>query len=411
MRSRTSVFAVAAAVAALLGAGAGGVITDASARADAIAGTMTVTPTSGNAVTDEYFLDSIAASVGATAPYTALGGTFVYQDGVELGSISNARNASMAVTAGASGLNGNPAFMDRSIIPTNNYVSNKKLSEISTPLRSGPFELRFYYFASATSPDRTTDPYLSLDLTFDAATDEWQVVLAKLKSSVSLSAASSGSSVTLSATVKDAESGSPALNATGVIQFFEGTTQVGTVDVAAAVGAVTVVGVPNGDHTYTAKFTPSNSGDRGSTSDPATVNVGFVLPPPAISAAPPGPGGVSLSVSFSDLAMEEAQPGDDSATVRVSVVDGRPASSLPWTLTGQVNAGSAAGGTFGWTAGVSGSGIALPPSSPATGGIAELAAGKPGDTTPTNVTARVEPAARPGSQAAERPRTITITLF
>lgn len=414
-----SLFALGASLAVIVAASTGAVVAPASA--EPIDGTITVSPTSGNAVTDTYFLDSIAVSVGATRPFTAVSGTFIYQNGVELGSIANARNAAMAETAGTNGLDGNPVFLDRSIIPTNNFVSNKKLSEILTPLSDGPFELRYYYFASATSPDRTTDPYVSLDMTFDAATDEWAVAVSKLTSAVSLSAASSGSSVTLTATVKDADSGSPATRAAGSIQFLEGTTEVGRADVSAGVGTVTLVGVPNGDHTYTAKFIPGTSGDVGSTSDPATVNVGFVLPPAEISAAPAEPTGVSLSVSMSDMSTSsgstESSEGESiSAGLRVSVVDRRPASALPWVLTGQVGAGDAASdaapdAAFEWTAGVVGSGLAQPPSIARVGGIAPLASGEPGNTSPTTVTATVEPTPRQGAPSSQLPRALTITLF
>ena len=411
--------ALGAALAFIVAASTGAVV--AAANAEPIDGTITISPTSGNAVTDTYFLDSIAVSVGATRPYTAVSGTFIYQNGVELGSIANARNAAMAQTAGTNGLDGNPVFLDRSIIPTNNFVSNKKLSEILTPLSDGPFELRYYYFASATSPDRTTDPYVSLDLTFDAATDEWAVAVSKLTSAVSLSAASSGSSVTLTATVKDAASGSPATSAAGSIQFLEGATEVGRANTSSGVGTVTLVGVPNGDHTYTAKFIPGTSGDVGSTSDPATVNVGFVLPPAEISAAPAEPTGVLLSVSMTDVSTssgssESSEGQSIGASLRVSVVDRRPASALPWVLTGQIGAGNAASNTasdatFEWTARVIGSGLAQPPSFARVSGIAPLASGEPGNTSPTSVTATVEPTPQQGAPSSERSWTLTITLF
>ncbi len=167
-------------IAALAVAGAlivAGVGVAQSAQAARIPGTITVTPTSGNS-SDTYFLDSIAVSVGAPGGYDVLSGTFVYQNDVEIGSIANARDGSMAVTAGTNGLDGNAAFMDRSIIPTNNYVSNKQLDELTNTLATGPFELRYYYFASSTSPDRATDPYVKLDMTYNSVTGAWAVASA-----------------------------------------------------------------------------------------------------------------------------------------------------------------------------------------------------------------------------------------
>ncbi len=145
-----------------------------SAQAARIPGTITVTPTSGNA-SDTIFLNSIAVSVGAPQGFRAISGTFVYQDGFELGSIANLRDGSMAEAAGTDGLDGLPVFMDRSIIPTNNFVSNKRLDQLLLPLVTGDFELRFYYFANSGNPDRVTDPYVKLDMTYNSVTGAWAV--------------------------------------------------------------------------------------------------------------------------------------------------------------------------------------------------------------------------------------------
>ena len=132
-------------IAALAIAGAmvvGGVAVAQSASAAQIAGTITITPTSGNVNSDVNFLNSIAVSVGATSPYNLLSGTFVYQNGQEMGSVAQARSTSMVASAGTNGLDGNAAYMDRINIPTNTFVSNKLLNATSVPLATGPFELR-----------------------------------------------------------------------------------------------------------------------------------------------------------------------------------------------------------------------------------------------------------------------------
>ncbi|NYF09059.1 putative cell wall-binding protein [Leifsonia sp. AK011] len=155
---------------------AGGLAVAQSASAAEIPGTITLTPTSGN-VSDSNFLTGIAVSVGAPEGYRALSGTFVYQGGTEIGAIAQARRPSMAVTAGANGFDGQPINLNRSIIPTNTYVSNKQLNALSG-LQSGAFELRYYFFASDAQPNRATDPYVSLDMTYDATSGAWSVVTA-----------------------------------------------------------------------------------------------------------------------------------------------------------------------------------------------------------------------------------------
>lgn len=161
---------------------AGGLAVAQSASAAEIPGSITVTPTSGN-VSDANFLTGIAVSVGAPEGYRALSGTFVYQGGTEIGAIAQARRPSMAVTAGANGFDGSPINLNRSIIPTNTYVSNKQLNALSG-LQSGAFELRYYFFASDAQPNRSTDPYVSLDMTYNAASGAWSVVSAPTKPTV-----------------------------------------------------------------------------------------------------------------------------------------------------------------------------------------------------------------------------------
>ena len=161
---------------------AGGLAVAQSASAAEIPGTITVTPTSGN-VSDANFLTGIAVSTGAPEGYRALSGTFVYQGGTEIGAIAQARRPSMAVTAGANGFDGSPINLDRSIIPTNTYVSNKQLNALSG-LQSGAFELRYYFFASDAQPNRSTDPYVSLDMTYNATSGAWSVVSAPTEPTV-----------------------------------------------------------------------------------------------------------------------------------------------------------------------------------------------------------------------------------
>ena len=193
-----------------------------SASAAQIAGTITISPTSGNANTDVNFLDSINVSVGAPVGFQALGGTFVYQGGVEKGNVAQARPTSMTPSAGTSGLDGNPAHLDRVIIPTNTFLSSKLLNDPSLNLATGAFELRWYYFASATAPNRTTDPYVKLDMTYDATSGAWSIVTPAIDTTVSLTASNTAGTVSLSATVKKLSDGSTATAAAGNIVFKDG---------------------------------------------------------------------------------------------------------------------------------------------------------------------------------------------
>lgn len=143
------------------------------AHAEEIPGTITITPTSGNA-SDANFLESIAVSVGAPVGFRELSGTFVYQGGVELDNVSIARHPGMASAAGANGFDGSPIALNRTVISNNRYVSSVRLNEVSG-LATGDFELRYYFFASGTKPNRATDPYVSLDLTFNSSTGAWAV--------------------------------------------------------------------------------------------------------------------------------------------------------------------------------------------------------------------------------------------
>lgn len=334
-----------------------------AAQADQITGgTITVTPTSGNVNTDEVFLSSIATNVGAPAGYRASSGTVLFQGGVNLGSVATVRTPATTLY-GETGLTGNPVAMDRVISPTNNFVSNKLINATTTPLQSGPFELRMYFFAVGTSPDYVNDKFIKLDMTYDAATGAWSVYTAPTAAIVTTTAITAGTTanageVTLSATVKDGAATATA--AAGNIVFKEGTTTVATVPVASGAASALLTGVADGAHSYTAEFAPSNAVYGASASAAATVNVGSPAPQ-AVQiqvAIPAGIGsltltGVSSSVNLGTAALAGGTL-NATGTLNAVVTDTRQLEYPAWNLTGQV--GNFTSGTktldgkyLGWT--------------------------------------------------------------
>jgi hypothetical protein len=335
-----------------------------AAQADQIPGTITITPTSGNA-SDTFFITSVATSVGAPVGYRNASTSQIFQGGVLKGNISNLRLTSMASTYGTNGLDGNPAYLDRSVTSTNNYVSNKSLGAIVSPLVTGNFEYRYYYHALSTSLDLVNDKYLSLTLYYDAATGNWGPPVVLTPTTTSLTASAAGTTVTLNATVKN---GAATVATTGNIVFSEGATVVATVPATAGVATATLSGVANGSHTYTAAF----AGDAtfaASASGNASVGVGLLGPVDATS----GPGSLSPNVivtipnnvgtltlsgvtSVVDLGTAVLGGGtlNASGTLAAVVTDTRQLDKAPWNLTGQVGdftsgAKVLSGKYLGWT--------------------------------------------------------------
>jgi len=347
-------------IAALAVAGAivaSGALVATSAQAAPLAGaTLTITPLSGNVNTDTVFLNSLDINVAAPTGFQASGGTFVYQGGVEMGNISIARNAGMASTNGTSGLDGSLTHLDRVINPTNNFLSSKLLNQLTTPLVTGTFELRSYYFASATSPNRATDPYAALTLTYNATTGAWGVPVALTPTTTSLTAGATGTTVNLQATVKNAANAT--VPTTANVVFKEGTTVVGTSAAVAGVAALTLTGVSNGSHTYTAEY----AGDAtysASVSGTASVGVGLLGPvtvnpdgtsvslaPNVIVSVAKGANGGTLSLSGVTSVVDlgavvlNTTTGtlDASGTLKAVVTDTRSLGDYPiWNLSGAVS--------------------------------------------------------------------------
>ena len=135
----------------------------------------------------------------------------------------------------------------------------------------GLYELRLF-----SAPKGVGGQYYRADIQVDSTAGTWTVVYpvggpATTTTSLAASPASPqkvGTAVTLSATVLPA--------AAGAVEFFDGTTDLGAGTYTASTGVATLSVTPTaGDHSYTAKFTPSDAtAYNGSTSAalPFTVN-------------------------------------------------------------------------------------------------------------------------------------------
>jgi hypothetical protein len=403
-----------------------------SAQADEITGTITITPTSGN-VSDQFFLTSVATSVGAPVGFRGASTSQIFQNGVLVGNISNLRTTSMAVTAGTNGLDGNPAFMDRSVINTNNFVSNKQLNSgllSGGPLQTGTFEYRYYYHALSTSLDLVNDKYLSLTLTYNASTGAWSIPVAATATSTSLTASASGTSVTLAATVTPS-------GTAGNVVFKEGGVTVGTVVNAAGTVSTTLTGVADGPHTYTAEFVPTTTeAFTGSTSGTASVTVG-AAPAPATSTGnitvqvAEGAGGGVLQLTASSLTaslgsvVNSGGTLNASGTVTAVVDDSRQVGASAFSLTGQVgnftDGAKVLGSSFlGWTptvTGVGSAGAVVLPSAVSTAGLNTAkvwATGIPSSASPqpttTNASAVLQLEAPLNTPAGNYSALLTLTL-
>ncbi len=395
--------------------------------------TITITPTSGNVNTDVNFLDSIRVNVGAPAGFQTISGMVAFQNGVNMGSLATVRTPSTPTTYGTFGLDGNASFADRSISPTNNFVSNKLLNGTTVPLVTGAFELRNYYFASSTSP-QYTDPYVSLAMTYDAVTGAWSVVVppvAPIATTVSLSASAAASTVSLSATVKLPDT-TTATAAAGNVVFKEGVTTVATVPVALGLASASLTGVANGSHSYTAQFVPSNTVYLTGTSAASTVQVGGIQATSNITVTIPANvgtltlTGVSTSVPLGTAVLNTASNTlDASGTLNAVVTDTRQTDAAAWSLTGQVGdftAGSKvlSGKYLGWTPAVAAGSIGtagaivLPAPTSLNGlkDISQMSLGAPSTAgSVTNASALLQLKAPANTPSGAYSATLTLTLI
>ncbi|GAA4716623.1 hypothetical protein GCM10023349_40490 [Nocardioides conyzicola] len=105
-----------------------------------------------------------------------------------------------------------------------------------------------------------------------SASSDAVATVAPIVTTTQLTTTADGRAVTLVGAVTGA-SGTPA----GKVEFREGSTVVGTVDVASGAATTTLTNVSPGDHGYTATFVPTDSGTfAGSSSATTTVTIGRI---------------------------------------------------------------------------------------------------------------------------------------
>ena len=341
---------------AIAGAMAFGVIgTAQAASAQQIVGVITVTPAFGNAA-DAILFERLQVTAGCPVGFQATAGTFAIQNGLR-SNLALASTPSTPTTDGSTGLNGAPVDLNRFISPPNPHVSNKTLDSITNPLVTGDWELRRQCFASSTAPNFASDPWFSLAMTFDAATQNWAVKgivvpVPAQPTTVSLTASlNANNSATVTATVKDTANAT-ATAAAGTVEFLESGVVFGTGVVANGVASFTTGVLAPGTYSATARFISSaptvyaNSAVSGS----ATVTV---------AVAPPGPVGpnqastvidVTIPAGTGSLTFTGLQPTISLGIAAlqgglfkasgnlgpVIVTDTRQLGSSPWSLTGIV---------------------------------------------------------------------------
>lgn len=422
-----------AALAALVVAGVG--LAPQTAMADQIAGTITVSPTSGT-VDDSPFLNSIAVSTGCPVGYQAMSGTVVAQNGT-IQSVANTRLPSTSNPGGAYGtfgLDGTAISMDRVISPTNNYVSNKTLSALATPLTAGAFELRVYCFASSTAVNYTTDKWFSLGMTLDAS-GNWAVASTVVAESttVGLTGVKNGdNTVTLTATVKKADA-STATAAPGSVEFQKADgTVLGTGTVTNGVATYTTAVLTDGQYEFKAKYTSSNTSTYASSalSGGFSVIVGDAIKSTEIGVTvPAGIGalvytGVPASVSLGTASVSGGKLVASGSLSGITVNDTRQLGSPSWSLTGQVGnfvdgSKTLDGKYLGWTPALSGTGNAGTAGAAVVAGTGSglktasvLASGSVVDGTPaTAVGAALALSAPANTPAGSYTATLTLTLI
>lgn len=425
----------------------GGLSVAQAANAEAVAGNISLyaaggtagTPiTSGSATANPMFW-GITIDQACPAGYQNGSQTYVFQGGTSRGGLSTARTTSISNLFGDTGLQGttpvNMSELNNDGIK-NNYVANKALSGLTTPLSPGVFELRYYCHAVSTAePNFTTDKYFVLELELSPDSTTWSVYSAPVteNTTVSLTAAAQpDDTVVLTGTVKD-EANVTATAAVGTVEFYSypANVLVGSGAVAVGVGTFTTGVLSPGTYQFTAKFV---SGDTVYGDSPLSGNATVSIEGDLIGFStilveiPAGIGALTLSGVPATVDLDTAVLAGGVLTASgtasgITVSDTRQLDAADWSLTGQV--GNFSNGThtllgkyLGWApTKVSGPGVAGASVAPAPGttdglSVAKtLGTGAVTDGAPTTVfDVLLNLAAPANTPAGDYSATLTITL-
>lgn len=424
----------------------GGLTVAQAAHADEVPGNISLyaeggttgTPiTTGSATADPMFW-GIKIDQACPAGYQNGSQLYAFQNGTSHGGLSQARTPSISNLFGDTGLQGStPVNMSEQNNDgiQNNYVSNRALNALTTPLAPGAFELRYYCHAVSTAePNFSADKYFVLELQLSPDSSTWSVYSAPVTedTTVSLTAAAQpDDTVVLTGTVKD-ESNATATTAVGSVEFYSypANVLVGTGTVAVGIGSFTTAVLSDGYHQFTAKFISGDTvfGDS-QLSGVASVTIGDTVGNSTVLVEiPAGVGALTLTgvPAQVDLGTAVLNGGVLAASGNlngITVTDTRQLDAADWSLTGQV--GNFSDGThtllakyLGWAPSlVSGPGVAGSTVAPAPGttdglGVSKtLGTGAVTDGQPISVfNAQLNLAAPANTPAGEYAGTLTITL-
>jgi hypothetical protein len=173
--------------------------------------------------------------------------------------------------------------------------------------------------------------------------------------------ATQGAGVTLTATV--AASDAAGTDAAGQVEFFDGTTSLGTAGVSGGTASTTVSTLPVGADSVTAQFEPTSAtAFAGSTSSPVTVTITTAAPGTEtinVGIAAVTSGSLTLTVNSTPVTLSTPKNvGTDldstGALSPVTVTDSRLPGQPGWNATGSVGdftsgANTLTGNALGWT--------------------------------------------------------------
>lgn len=391
--------------------------------------------TGGNQ-TDNPMFYGITITAGCPSGYRARSDAGIWQNGTRLGGISTARFLSTPPSYGKTGLDGQPVALSDGDTSgfVNVYAANKGLSGLTSgTLQTGAFELRYYCSADSNVADYTTDKYFVLPLMANAD-GTWGLPPAPATATTTALTGTLGSDkkATLTATVAPAA-------AAGSVDFYSGTTKIGTSPVASGTASFTTAALPDGQNSFTAKFVPTGTAYSGSTSGTFTVSVGGTAYDITVT-IPSGIGSLRLE-GYTRTTVDLGTATLDGTLLRAQgnlpgglrVIDDRQVGAAAWSLTGQNtdfatsdSSKSFNGGYLGWTPTATGQGqpgpqvapITSPTDSDATRGLkaaarvlayGQVTAANAG-TTVTNVGAQLNLAVPSQTAAGKYNSVLTLTL-
>ncbi|KRE23022.1 hypothetical protein [Agromyces sp. Soil535] len=213
-------------------------------------GNLTITPTTGSA-TDFPMLQTMTTATQCPVGYREKAHNVAFQNGVYMGALGITWDTSIISAFGNGGLSG-PVQL--SAADSFDFLTDKALADITTPLATGDWEIRRYCWSDPNVRKLESDPYFVLPMTFDATAGTWAVKAAPVAEQGVVSnftvVGNSNGTVSAAASVQ--------AGASGKIEFYENNVKVGEGPVLAGNASWTSGIIAAGNYSYTAKFISSN---------------------------------------------------------------------------------------------------------------------------------------------------------